>query len=148
MAQEVLDKAISLGKLTRKNCRTENLKLFGYSKESKLAQLSIYGSEAIEIKKIIEKNPFLGIPISNRLPYCQAELMWIIKNEMPRTVEDILARRTRALNLDVQASVELAPMVASLLARELLFDENWEKSQIKKFTDVAHIYMNKSLNPS
>ena len=60
---------------------------------------------------------------------------------MARTVEDVLARRTRALFLDARASIEMAPRVAQLMARELRRDMEWERSQIAKFSDLARGYV-------
>ena len=57
--------------------------------------------------------------------------------EMARTVEDVLARRTRALFLDARASLQSAPAVASVLARELGRNALWEKDQIEKYRAVA-----------
>ena len=54
-----------------------------------------------------------------RLPFKAREVVWAARNEMARTVEDVLARRTRALFLDARAAMEAAPAVARLLAKEL-----------------------------
>ena len=43
------------------------------------------------------------------LPYVEAEVVWAVREEMARTVEDVLARRTRALLLDARASLRAAP---------------------------------------
>ena len=48
------------------------------------------------------------------------DTMWLrakVRAEMARTVEDVLARRTRALFLNATAAAEMAPRVAELLAR-------------------------------
>jgi len=55
-------------------------------------------------------------------------------------VEDILARRTRALLLDARASIEAAPKVATLLAHELNRDPAWAQAQIEQYQDVAVHY--------
>jgi glycerol-3-phosphate dehydrogenase len=61
--------------------------------------------------------------------------------EMARTVEDVLARRTRALFLNARAAIRMAPKVASILARETGKDELWQFDQIKAFHQVAHGYL-------
>jgi glycerol-3-phosphate dehydrogenase len=65
------------------------------------------------------------------------EVVWAARHEMARTVEDVLARRTRALFLDARAAVEAAPAVADLLAAELTKDENWRERQLDEFREVA-----------
>jgi glycerol-3-phosphate dehydrogenase len=60
---------------------------------------------------------------------------------MARTVEDVLARRTRSLLLNARAAIEMAPRAAELMARELGRDGVWEAEQIRAFTEVAKGYL-------
>ncbi len=64
-----------------------------------------------------------------------------VRNEMARTVEDVLARRTRALFLDARAAMDMAPAVARLMAAELKKDAAWEKEQLVSFLNVAKYYL-------
>ncbi len=79
-------------------------------------------------------------PLHIRLPYLKAEVVWAIREEMARTVEDVLARRTRALLLDSSAAIEAAAKVAEILARELHRDADWQKQQIEEFRSLAKVY--------
>ncbi len=67
--------------------------------------------------------------------------MWAVREEMARTVEDVLARRTRALFLNTRAALDMAPRVAEIVARELGRDEAWQRSQCAAFTAVAQNYL-------
>ena len=60
---------------------------------------------------------------------------------MARTIEDILARRVRALFIDARAAIETAPNVAKILARELNKNRFWQQNQIKEFTTMAKQYV-------
>jgi len=60
---------------------------------------------------------------------------------MARTVEDVLARRTRALLLDARASIEAAPRVAEILAAELGRDASWRDQQVRSYTELARGYL-------
>jgi glycerol-3-phosphate dehydrogenase len=60
---------------------------------------------------------------------------------MARTVEDILARRTRALFLNARAAIEMAPRVAELMAKELERDDAWKSEQIRSFEELAKGYL-------
>jgi glycerol-3-phosphate dehydrogenase len=75
------------------------------------------------------------------LPYIKAEIIWAIRNEMARTIDDILARRVRALFLDAKSAIEVAPLVASILAKELGKDKLWQQQQIKEFITIANHYV-------
>jgi glycerol-3-phosphate dehydrogenase len=59
---------------------------------------------------------------------------------MARTVEDVLARRLRALLLDAKASLETAAEVAKLMAEELEKDQMWQEEQVKLYTELANGY--------
>jgi glycerol-3-phosphate dehydrogenase len=56
---------------------------------------------------------------------------------MARTVDDVLARRTRVLYLNARAAVAMAPAVARLLGRELGRDDRWRQRQIEEFERIA-----------
>ena len=142
MAEDTINKAISIGKLPNVSCKTTVLQIHG-SKESlhNAHHLNIYGSDQDSIQKLIIETPELGEKLHFRLPYTKAEIIWGIRKEMARTVDDILARRVRALFLDAKAAIEVAPLVASMLAKELGKDKLWQQQQIIEFTAIASHYI-------
>ena len=75
------------------------------------------------------------------LPYIRAEVIWAARQEMARTVEDVLARRTRALFLDARASLEMAEETAALMATELQRDAGWAKQQTEAYRQLATGYV-------
>jgi len=89
---------------------------------------------------LIKANPNLAETLYADLPYCAAEIVWAIRFEMARSVEDVLARRMRVLFLDAKAAIELAPKVAEIMAQELGEDRNWIDRQIENFTKTARSY--------
>ena len=142
MAEETIDKAIKAGILENKKCVTRTLSFYNNNNAVlKSERLKIYGSKAAEIEKLIDDKPFLGQLIDKRLPYTRAEIVWICRNEMPRTLEDILARRTRSLFLDTRASVAASVEVADLMAEELGFDKTWKEEQIKEYNKLTSNYL-------
>lgn len=60
---------------------------------------------------------------------------------MARTVEDFLARRSRALLLDARASIDMAPEVARLMAEELGYDDAWQAEQVAAYDNLAKEYL-------
>ncbi len=75
------------------------------------------------------------------LPYTSLDVLRGVREEMACTVEDILARRTRALFLDARASMEMAPMVAAIMAEELSCGPDWQREQVASFREVAKNYL-------
>ncbi len=140
MAEDCVDHAITLGKLRDEPCPTRNLRIHGYLRDSEsLGSLEVYGSDADSIR-MLAQDKALAEPLHPALPYIGAEVVWAARNEMARTVEDILARRTRALFLNANAAIAMAEPVARLLAAELGRDEAWIAAQVKEFTELAQQY--------
>lgn len=138
MAKEVLDIALRKSELIYKKCVTLHLRVYGYDTRKNKDKFSPFGSFTSAIDMLIQSEPALATPVHPRLPYVQAEILWIIRNEMPVTLEDILARRTRALFLDARAAIEAAPLVANLMASELKYGKVWEDEQVDVFTRLAN----------
>lgn len=99
-----------------------------------------YGSEAPALWRLARERSELDRRLHPRLPYRMVQVVWAARNELARTVEDVLARRTRALILDADAAAEAAPEVAAILAEELDRDEAWAKQQVREFRSLAEGY--------
>jgi glycerol-3-phosphate dehydrogenase len=89
------------------------------------------------MEDLIRVQPELSQQLHPKLPYQAVDVIWAARHEMARSVEDVLARRTRALLLDARASMESAPFVAELLVKELGRDTQWQQEQITGFCQLA-----------
>jgi glycerol-3-phosphate dehydrogenase len=141
MAEETIDKAIKAGLLEEAECVTSHLKLAKKGINNSSDRLQIYGDHSIDIEKMISENPSLGSTLNDRLPYTKAEILWICRNEMPLTLEDILARRTRSLFLNARVSADIAPEVARLMAGEFGYDQIWQKEQVEAYNELVKNYI-------
>jgi glycerol-3-phosphate dehydrogenase len=138
MAEDCVNHAAILGKLPERECVTRQLKIHGSHPQAReFGTLSFYGSDAPAIQDLMQQEAALAQPLTAVLPYVAAEVIWAVRHEMARTVEDVLCRRTRALFLNTKAALEAAPKVASLMARELGYGANWESNQLAAFSQVA-----------
>lgn len=141
MAEDCVDHAITLGRLREEPCVTKTLKIHGYRKDTEdLGSLWVYGSDADAIRDIAARDPRLSAPLHPDLPYIGAEVAWAARQEMARTVEDTLARRTRALFLNAGAASEMALPAARILAEELHRGEDWISQQVDEFKTLASQY--------
>jgi glycerol-3-phosphate dehydrogenase len=104
-----------------------------------LGSLEVYGSDAEAIGTLAQDRK-LAAQLDPRLPYIAAEVVWAVRAEMARTVEDVLARHTRALFLNAEAAIAMAEPVARLMAAELGRDEAWIEAQVKEFRELAEQY--------
>ncbi len=142
MAEDCVNQAATLGRLPEKPCPTRALNIHGFHREaSEFGALAVYGSDALLIRDLMGSEAGLEAPLHPALPYSGAEVVWAARFEMARTVEDVLARRTRALFLEARAAIEMAPRVAGLLARELERDEAWARAQVEEFRALAEGYL-------
>ncbi|MEP6616241.1 MAG: glycerol-3-phosphate dehydrogenase/oxidase [Ginsengibacter sp.] len=141
MAEATVDKAIQIFNLRQVACKTKNIKIHGYTDHQSGNHFSIYGSDESQVKQLITNNPMLSKTLCDRLPYTQAEVVWGVRNEMARTIEDVLARRIRILFLDVSAAISAAPVVAQIIAKELEYDEEWQKKQVLDFISLCQGYL-------
>jgi glycerol-3-phosphate dehydrogenase len=146
MAQDTVDDAIDIGGLEPRPCITENLHLHGWmaGDDPDLpdeGHLRMYGSDSRDLEELIRGNPESGRLLHPGLPYPEAAVVWGARMELARTLEDVLARRTRCLQMDARAAIEASPRAAELLAKELGRDAAWRDEQVRRFQDLARGYL-------
>ena len=145
MAEDTLSHAIPVGGLTYVACQTEHLQLHAApSAEEDIRDihdpLRYYGSDAKFIEELASENAELAEPLHPELPYCGAEVVWAARHEMAIRLEDVLARRTRALLLSADGSKNVAHRTAEIMANQLDRDALWVKQQVAEYTDLADGY--------
>ena len=139
MAEDTVDKAGVLGLLPLRKCMTRRFPIHGYREHPDLTNhLYVYGSDMPAIAELMRQG--YDTKLVEGLDYTEAEVVWAVREEMARTVEDVLARRVRILFVDARRAVQAAPRVAQLLAAELGYDEVWERAQVEQFTRLAEHY--------
>lgn len=141
MAEDTIDKAIQLNLLSPADCKTRHLRIHGYMEKNVAAYLYGYGTDAKGIENMMSLNPEWATPIAPDTNLYPAQVVWAVRFEMARTVEDVLARRTRWLFTDAEKAMEAAPAVAEIMRKEMGRDENWKNEQLKSFISVAEGYL-------
>jgi glycerol-3-phosphate dehydrogenase len=142
MAEDCVDQAATLARLPESPCVTRQLNIHGFHAASrKFGHLSVYGSDAPLVRQFEKSDPALAERLDPALPYTGAQVIWAVREEMARTVEDVLARRTRALFLNAQAALRMAPRTARLMARDMGRAAEWEAEQLRSFRQVAQNYL-------
>lgn len=142
MAEDTIDKAISMGLVEKRKCVTRSFHIHGYRKNPDLTNhLYVYGSDETEILKIQQEKPEYAEKISERYDYTLAEVVWAVREEMALTLDDVLSRRVRLLYIDSREAMNVAPRVARLIAQLLGRDEAWITQQVEDFTNIASNYI-------
>ncbi len=142
MAADVLNHAIQMGKLPKKQAVTATLPIgkWGWPIDF-TTHWHLYGTNARLIQELMKENKEWSYHLHPLYPYTQAEVIWFVRNEMAQTVEDVLARRIRLLLLDAKAAVEAAPLVAALMQKELNQTKEWKDAQVLNFSNLAKQYI-------
>ncbi len=142
MAEDTVNAGIKARKLPSKECNTKHLKIHGYLENpDRSDRMYIYGSDLEEIRKIQKENPAWAEKLNGESDFTAGEVIWAVRKEMARTVDDVLARRVRVLYLDARQSIALAPKVAEIMAAELGRDKNWVRRQVEEYTELAEGYV-------
>ncbi len=142
MAEATVTQAAELARLPERPCVTRTLRIHGFHRDAaSLDALAVYGADAPAIEQLARAEPALAEPLHPALPCLAAEVVWAAREEMARTVEDVLARRTRALFLNARAAIAMAPRVAALLARELGRDAAWQAREVEACERLARQYL-------
>ena len=168
MAEDCVNRAAEHAQLATRACRTRELAISGStsldSDRSGSANAgtansgsvpsgsvraghasSHYGSEELAVLELGDSISGGNEPLDKRLKVTPAQILWAVRHEMARTVEDVLARRTRALFINAQAALDVAPVVATWMAKELGRDKSWEADQLAKFTETARCFLPKAI---
>ena len=149
MGQDTIDRAAQVAVLPKRSSPTLELKLHGWTSEASSANStweSVYGSDLPALRALSTQNSSpqhsnLDALLHPRLPFRLREVVWAAHYEMARTVEDVLARRTRALFLDARAAIDASPVVADILARELNRCDGWKQNDLRSFQETAKGYL-------
>jgi len=128
MAEDAVNEAVAAAGLSVTRCQTRDLPIQDSGKKYSFSAL-------------IKSNSELSEKLHADLPYTKADVVRAVKNEMAVTVEDVLARRTRALFLNARAAVQIAPAVAEIMANEFGKEGTWIAKQVATFAATAKNYL-------
>jgi glycerol-3-phosphate dehydrogenase len=141
MGEDLVDATEKKNGWTRTSTKTKHLKIHGYKENvDHNNPLYFYGSDEAAILELASKNSNKNY-ISEKLQVIEAQVLWAVENEMCRTVEDFLARRTRCQLLDARESIKMAPHVAEIMANQLGKDDVWKKQQVDEYVNVTMNYI-------
>lgn len=147
MAEEVLNQAIIVGDLEPKPCITENLQLFGFHNNADVFDgFEMYGSASPQLLRLLDEKNSYRNKLHANYDFVEGEIVWAIRNEMARTPEDFLARRTRLLFLDVKVCNEIIERVSKIMASELNKDNHWINEQLVSFNTLVKKYLPQNIN--
>jgi len=142
MAEDIIDNAIMIGELPERKCITHHLLIHGYTINTEAGSnpMTVYGLDQTKVQSIEgESENFIGY-LSESLQIKKTRVIWAVREKMGRTLEDVLARRTRALFLDARESLRIAPETAKLMAKKLGYSEDWIKNQLAQYSELAKGY--------
>lgn len=141
MAEDTFTQITKKEMLHPKKSITATLKIHGYTNQISTDSLALYGSDEEKMKDLINTHPEYGRSLSSNPNLFVVQVIWAVRREMARTVEDVLARRTRILFIDANRAIEVAPQVAEIMRQEMQRDEEWKIKEIESFIHLAKGYL-------
>lgn len=141
MAEDTINQAALVAELDEAPCVTRNLPIHGHLVNSQLeGNLAVYGADACRLQELLETEASWTELLHPDLNVQVGEVIWAVRHEGARTIEDFLGRRSRALFLNAHAAIDMAPKVAELMAAELGRDDAWQESQVRSLVETARRY--------
>ena len=145
MSEDVVNEAIEAHGLPNTKSKTRKLSIHGNISSKEKSNLNgtywFYGSDAGSLKEFISSDERYQQLVHKDYEFTIGQVVWAIRFEMARTIEDVLARRIRLLFLDAQACIDIADKVADILKNELHKSDDWTINQIKEFKSLASGYL-------
>jgi glycerol-3-phosphate dehydrogenase len=140
MGEDMMDRVEKVLQWPPIKTTTTNMKIHGHEQPAQTDDaFSFYGSDARGVRALMNGDAHQWI--SESLQIHQAQVTWAVQEEMACTVEDVLARRTRALLLDARESIRISGTVAEIMAKALGKDENWVQQQVQAYGAMAGKYV-------
>jgi glycerol-3-phosphate dehydrogenase len=148
MAQDTVDAVVhQLGETPKtRPCVTKSLRLIGATSAPRdpvaaarphAHLLGRYGTESPAVLALAEGRPELLQPVMDGLPYTGAELLYAVREEMAQTLDDVLARRTRAVIQRAHPTIAAAHAAAALIAPDLGWTEQEADDQATRFIETC-----------
>ncbi|WP_373521577.1 glycerol-3-phosphate dehydrogenase/oxidase [Aquiflexum sp.] len=141
MGEDTVDYFSEVTGESMKASKSANQKLHGYTKNPEEGHMSVYGSDASQIKSMIKDHPKWAEKLHSNHPFTVAELIWMLRNEMAVKLEDIMSRRFRIMLLDAKAAKEMGPKAAKIMAEEMGQDDAWIADELEEFEKTVNKYI-------
>ena len=142
MAEDTIDKAVAMNLVEARKCVTKHLKIHGWRPNPDLTNhCYVYGSDEPALHELENTEADFQQKISPKYDYTVGEVVWAVRHEMARTLDDVLSRRVRLLYIDAREALRVAPEVAQIIAKERNLPQSWVDSQVQEFDPIARKYL-------
>lgn len=142
MGEDTVSTAIEVGALMPRKSQSAAMPIHGYTESpDRDSHLGVYGSDQEKLQQLIDSYPEWQELIHPNYPYQKGQVIWAVRYEMARRIEDFLSRRIRILFLDSKAALEMAPIVAEIMAKEMAQNSNWVESELSNFKTISLNYL-------
>tara|TARA_B100000767_G_C19625249_1_gene475857 strand:- start:71 stop:934 length:864 start_codon:yes stop_codon:yes gene_type:complete len=140
IGEDAINSAILVGGLNSSKTLTEQLPIHGYDPNPDFEDpLHVYGTDKNKILRLTD-DPEGNKSLSKKLKITKHQILWGIQKEMALTLEDILARRTRCLFLDVFETEKIIDNVLEIMAEALNKNKRWKSEQKLSFLSLIKNY--------
>lgn len=110
--------------------------MLGLSEETGDYLPTAYGAGTAGILALVENDATLSEPVSDRHSYIMAQVIYAIRCEAARTLDDVLSRRIRLTITDLAGALVCADRVSRLMASELGWTESERLKDLESFRNT------------
>jgi len=114
------------------------------SKETAHHLAAKFGTAAENVLQLTLENRDLAQPILPTNPAIQAEVIYSVRQELAVTIEDVVARRLGIQFYSWREAIHAAPVVGSLMAKELHWSDTETKAAIKAYVDKINHFLERA----
>lgn len=114
---------------------------YGISEETAQHLADKFGTRSEQVLALAKRDAELSRPIVDGLPQLRAEVAFCARNEMAVTIEDILSRRLGMQLFSWRSAIHAAPLVASILARELGWPSEATQNATRQYVEEINRYL-------
>jgi glycerol-3-phosphate dehydrogenase len=93
-----------------------------------------FGTASTAVLELCRRSPELALPLAEGFGALQAEVVYSVRHEMAVSLEDVLARRIGLQWYGWKEAVAAAPTAASLMARELGWQDSEKRAAVESYT--------------
>jgi glycerol-3-phosphate dehydrogenase len=155
MARDVVDAAVGRGMATARPSETDELPLLGAAPRADLDRLAArlatepamdaetagalvnrHGTEASEVLALGRELDLVR-PLGEGIDQLEAEVAWAARRELAGSLDDVLARRMRLVQVLPDRGESIAPRVAEILGAELDWDAARQRAEMDTYLETA-----------
>jgi glycerol-3-phosphate dehydrogenase len=122
----------------------EIVRIYPVSKETAHHLSAKYGTAAWNVLELTRTNSSLAQPLIPGSPQIQAEVVYAVREELAARIEDVISRRIGLQYYSWRDAIKAAPVVGSLMAKELQWTNAQEHEAVNHYVERINFFLQRA----